>query len=134
MADSGSELERTRFERDVTQDGAERCGRFGYRDQGETANTQISVMDFGDTQLIFEVRGLKTKDFHGQTVGNIAHLEEGIIVSDKYSKRGGLNFYPKGKTEGIPLAKVVTIETDAGRAKATSRTSSRRCGAGRSRT
>ena len=27
-------------------------GRFGYRDQGQTANTQISVMDFGDTQLI----------------------------------------------------------------------------------
>jgi len=26
--------------------------RFGYRDQGQTANTQISVMDFGDTQLI----------------------------------------------------------------------------------
>ncbi len=40
-------------------------GRFGYRDQGQTANTQISVMDYGDTQLIFEVRGLKTKGFHG---------------------------------------------------------------------
>ena len=55
-------------------------GRFGYRDQGETANTQISVMDFGDTQLIFEVRGLKTKSFQGQTVGNVAHLDEGIIA------------------------------------------------------
>ena len=55
-------------------------GRFGYRDQGETANTQISVMDYGDTQLIFEVRGLKTKGFHGQKVGNIAHLEEGMIA------------------------------------------------------
>ena len=52
-------------------------GRFGYQDQGETANTQISIMDFGDTQLIFEVRGLKTNDFHGQKVGNIAHLEAG---------------------------------------------------------
>ena len=36
-------------------------GRFGYRDQGQTPNTQISVMDYGDTQLIFEVRGLKPK-------------------------------------------------------------------------
>ncbi len=37
-------------------------GRFGYKDQGQTANTQVSVMDFGDTQLIFEVRGLPTDD------------------------------------------------------------------------
>ena len=36
-------------------------GRFGYHDQGETANTQIAIMDYGDTQLIFEVRGLKTE-------------------------------------------------------------------------
>src|SRR4029077_5009494 len=89
-------------------------GRFGYRDQGETANTQISVMDFGDTQLIFEVRGLKTKSFQGQMIGNIAHLEEGTIASANGERRGGLNFYPKGKTEGIPLAKVVTIETERG--------------------
>ena len=41
-------------------------GRFGYRDQGQTANTQISVMDFGDTQLIFEVRGLKTGGIQGR--------------------------------------------------------------------
>jgi len=24
-------------------------GRFGYKDQGETANTQIAVFDYGDT-------------------------------------------------------------------------------------
>ncbi len=33
-------------------------GRFGYSDQGETANSQIALFDYGDTQLIFEVRGL----------------------------------------------------------------------------
>src|SRR5262249_30186783 len=47
-------------------------GRFGYIDQGETANTQISVMDFGDTQLIFEVRGLKTGPYMGESIGNMA--------------------------------------------------------------
>ena len=36
-------------------------GRFGYVDDGETANTQISVMDYGNTELIFEVRGLPTR-------------------------------------------------------------------------
>jgi predicted dehydrogenase len=35
-------------------------GRFGYKDQGQTPNTQIAVFDYGETLLIFEVRGLKT--------------------------------------------------------------------------
>src|SRR5581483_5396941 len=30
-------------------------GRFGYIDDGETANTQIIVFDYGDSELIFEV-------------------------------------------------------------------------------
>ena len=55
-------------------------GRFGYSDQGQTANTQMTVMDFGDTQLIFEVRGLKTDGFHGEKVGNILHFEEGVVA------------------------------------------------------
>jgi hypothetical protein len=78
-------------------------GRFGYRDQGETANTQISVMDYGDTKLIFEVRGLNTSDFHGQKVGNIAHLEAGMLAGGK--------FYPKGKSDPVPLSSIVKLET-----------------------
>ena len=81
-------------------------GRFGYHDQGQTANTQITVMDYGDTQLIFEVRGLPTGGFHGSKVGNIAHLEAGILADGK--------FYPKGKTEAIPLAKAVKVEAHRG--------------------
>ncbi len=83
-------------------------GRFGYKDQGQTPNTQISVMDFGDTQLIFEVRGLPTAPFHGMKdgVGNIAHLEAGTLVDGK--------FYPKGKSEAIPLSKVVKVEVKRG--------------------
>jgi len=81
-------------------------GRFGYHDQGQTANTQISVMDFGDTQLIFEVRGLKTGDYQGTRVGNIAHLEEGIIAENK--------FYPKGKTEPVRLSDLVQVDFHRG--------------------
>src|SRR5262249_28341276 len=33
-------------------------GRFGYIDDGETPNTELVFMDYGDTHLIFEVRGL----------------------------------------------------------------------------
>lgn len=74
-------------------------GRFGYSDQGQTPNTQISVMDFGDTQLVFEVRGLKTGDYLGEKIGNIAHFEEGVVAPGK-GRKGGLAFYPKGKTDG----------------------------------
>jgi predicted dehydrogenase len=79
-------------------------GRFGYRDQGQTPNTQISVMDYGDTQLIFEVRGLESKRFHGSTVGNIAHLEGGMIVDGK--------FIPKGETTPVPLSSLVKTDVE----------------------
>ena len=82
-------------------------GRFGYKDQGQTANTQVSIMDYGDTQLIFEVRGLKTDGFHGVKVGNIAHLEAGILADGKL-------FYPKGESKAVPLAKVVKVEVQRG--------------------
>jgi predicted dehydrogenase len=89
-------------------------GRFGYHDQGQTANTQISVMDYGDTQLIFEVRGLKTGAYHGQTVGNIAHLEAGIITEGRVGRRSELQFTPKGETKPVPLTSVVKLEVERG--------------------
>jgi predicted dehydrogenase len=73
-------------------------GRFGYKDQGETPNTELTVMDFGGTPLVFEVRGLKTDDFHGVKVGNILHFEGGIVTDN--------GFYPDGKTEKAPLPEV----------------------------
>ncbi len=84
-------------------------GRFGYHDQGQTANTQISIMDFGDAQLIFEVRGLKTTAFHGQKVGNIAHLEAGTLIGGK--------FYPKGETKAVPVSSIVDVEIERGPGK-----------------
>lgn len=73
-------------------------GRFGYTDQGETPNTQIALMDFGETQLIFEVRGLPCPAYMGQGIGNIFHLEEGTIAGNK--------FYPRGSTQEAPLPSV----------------------------
>ncbi|MFA4015973.1 MAG: hypothetical protein RUDDFDWM_001074 [Candidatus Fervidibacterota bacterium] len=70
-------------------------GRFGYVDQGQTPNTQIALFDFGDALLIFEVRGLKTNPYYEQRIGNIFHMEEGIIA--------GSMFYPKGKDKPEPL-------------------------------
>jgi predicted dehydrogenase len=77
-------------------------GRFGYVDDGQTANTQLCVFDYGDAELIFEVRGLPTKSPYppkisnrgNNFVGNIFYGTEGILVCPSYSSgialtRGG---------------------------------------------
>jgi len=71
-------------------------GRFGYRDQGQTANTQIALFDFGGTLLVFEVRGLKTDPYYGQGIGNTFHFEAGVAAGGK--------FYPGGGEKSEPLA------------------------------
>ncbi len=73
-------------------------GRLGTFDQGETANTHVAIMDFGDTQLIFETRGLPSKPFRGSGVGNILHFDEGMIVDGK--------FFAKGSDKAEPLPAV----------------------------
>ncbi len=70
-------------------------GRFGYTDQGETANTQVAIFDYGETQLIFEVRGLKSDKYYDQGTGNTYHYEGGVLAGGK--------FYPKGSTTGGEL-------------------------------
>jgi predicted dehydrogenase len=75
-------------------------GRFGYSDQGETPNSQISLMDFGDTKLIFEVRGLRSEAYLGQGVGNVFHLEQGTIAGHRFTPRNG------GAAEAIPQMNV----------------------------
>jgi predicted dehydrogenase len=82
-------------------------GRFGYKDQGQTANTQVAMFDFGGTQLIFEVRGLKAGDYLGQKVGNILHLEAGTIAGGKFT--------PKGSTKAESLAKVEGVTRGPGK-------------------
>jgi predicted dehydrogenase len=70
-------------------------GRLGYEDDGETPNTDVVVMDYGDSQLIFETRGLKTNDYMGARIGNVFHGTEGYVVLTSYS--GGAAFDPAGK-------------------------------------
>jgi len=55
-------------------------GRFGYEDDGETANTQVCLYDYGDSLMIFEVRGLDTDAFMTQKIGQIAHCEKGYLA------------------------------------------------------
>jgi len=60
-------------------------GRFGYVDDGETPNTLLSLYDYGTAQMLFEVRGLDTKDYKGAKVGNIWFGDKGYVVCPNYS-------------------------------------------------
>jgi hypothetical protein len=60
-------------------------GRFGYEDAGETANTQVCIHDYGDKQIIFEVRGLPTDKLRGAHVGVIFYGTTGYVVMTAYT-------------------------------------------------
>ncbi len=70
-------------------------GRYGYLDDGQTANTQICVFDYGDCELIFEVRGLLTKGLLGARIGNIWYGTDGYMVCTSYKEATA--FTPKGE-------------------------------------
>ena len=69
-------------------------GRLGYEDAGETPNTQVVVHDYGDRTLVFEVRGLETKDLLGAKIGVIFYGTEGYVVLTSYTS--GAAFDKKG--------------------------------------
>jgi predicted dehydrogenase len=82
-------------------------GRFGYQDDGQTANTQVCVFDYGDCALIFEVRGLPSgSPFPGKKspkegprpqgfVGNVFYGTEGFLVCPNY--RSGVAYSQDGE-------------------------------------
>lgn len=49
-------------------------GRFGYEDQGQTANTQLAIFDYGESLLVFDVRGLAGESNMG--VSNHVYFNE----------------------------------------------------------
>jgi predicted dehydrogenase len=63
-------------------------GKFVYDDDQETPNTQTAEFDFGDCQMVFEVRGLITteegglKHRGGNVVGNIFFGSDGVLAMD----------------------------------------------------
>jgi len=64
-------------------------GRYGYIDDGDTANTQILYVDHKPAPILFEVRGLPKKgldwkngmpDYKGVTIGNVIEYEGGSLL------------------------------------------------------
>lgn len=96
-------LNKTELPRAVTSAG----GRFGYVDDGETANTQVIHFDYGDCELVFEVRGLPSDSpYPGKKspkrgakpsnfVGNVWYGSEGYVVCPSYN--GGVAYSKDGE-------------------------------------
>ena len=62
-------------------------GRFGYDDDGQTANTQIAVLDYDPVPIIFEVRGLPRRkgdsamdNYRKTRVGIVIECEQGYFA------------------------------------------------------
>lgn len=68
-------------------------GRFGYQDQGETPNTQLTLIDFGEVKLILEIRGL-VEDKQWK-ITNEFYTDEGVVRDGR--------FFAKGKGDGVPI-------------------------------
>ena len=78
-------------------------GRPPFTDQGVTPNCQLTVMDFGESLLVFEVVGLVRKPGvdgkrYPHHVDNEFYLEAGVIKGGK--------FYPKGSSKAEDLVDV----------------------------
>jgi predicted dehydrogenase len=83
-------------------------GRFGYVDDGQTANTQIVFHDYAPAPLMFEVRGLPEKQdspnmdqyqgqYMGCPVGVVAHCEGGQVFVPGYAAEGAAAYDKDGK-------------------------------------
>jgi len=59
-------------------------GRFGYQDDGETPNSQLVSLEYGDgAQAIFEVRGLETQPYKEVKVGVVFHCADGLLTFNR---------------------------------------------------
>src|SRR5207253_777653 len=79
-------------------------GKYVYEDDQETPNTQIATFDYGDAELVFEVRGLPTgsegnisQNNYSYTVGDLFYGSEGWMATG----RTGFQVYKGEKGEKI---------------------------------
>jgi predicted dehydrogenase len=79
-------------------------GRIGYKDQGQTPNTQLTVYDYGETLMVFEVCGL----VDGKSSPNTRRVSNDFIYEAGRLVDGG-RFFPKdgkGKAGSPPKVDV----------------------------
>ena len=81
-------------------------GRYTYKDQGETPNTQVATFTYEDgTMTVFEVRGRATNSEGGTKVGNLFYGSGGYLVEGD-----GMKFFDT-KDKEIPIEGVEKPDT-----------------------
>ena len=77
-------------------------GRYGYKDDGQTPNTQVSTYRWDDCMLEFEVRGLPTNAEREIKVGNLFFGTEGYLAinGDRWSTYMGQKEEPGPSGKG----------------------------------
>jgi predicted dehydrogenase len=83
-------------------------GRFGYIDDGETANTQVAILEYDTAPIIFEVRGLPTDKkndqqmdhYRGIRIGEVIQCENGYIAGGGAYDNQGNRIKQFIRTEG----------------------------------
>ncbi len=77
-------------------------GRYGYKDDGQTPNTQIAAFKYDDCMLEFEVRGLPTNPEQGIKSGNLFYGPKGCMAinGDKWETFFGHKNEPGPKGSG----------------------------------
>ena len=86
-------------------------GRFGYRDQGQTANTQIAR--HGLRRHAAHLRGPRPAD----TARLPGRRRSATSPISRPAPSSRDKFYPKGKTDAVPLSQVVKVEAQRGPGK-----------------
>jgi predicted dehydrogenase len=89
-------------------------GHFTYDDDQQTPSTQQAIFDYGDSQLVFEVRGLMSggeADMQPELPGNVNTVGNMFLGSKGYMTVGGSSFHtylgeehepgPSGTTENV---------------------------------
>ncbi len=76
-------------------------GRFGYKDQGQTPNVQLSTYVFDDgTELVMEIRGRFSNSEGGTSFGNMFYGSKGYMISD--GDHESFKVFLEGKTTPEP--------------------------------
>ncbi len=76
-------------------------GRFGYQDQGQTPNTQVTTCEYPDgTQLVIEIRGRYTNTEEGMRSGVIFYGSKGYMIARLTDDR--VEIYPAGSDKPEP--------------------------------
>jgi predicted dehydrogenase len=89
-------------------------GKYVYDDDQETPNTQLATLDYGDKELVFEVRGILTGPEAGNPVKGLNSIGNLFLGSDgwMWASGGGFRVY-KGESNEVAMDETGRSEEDS---------------------